>query len=60
MAWCSHDPMDNNVEKRHQCSVITAKILAKCRFRKEEGNMKLLSADDMRKFINQRKPTTQR
>ncbi len=36
MACLSHDPMDNNVEKRHQCSVITAKILANCcRFRKK-------------------------
>ncbi len=33
MAWCQRDPMDNNVRKRHQCSVITAKIW--CRFRKE-------------------------
>ncbi len=35
--------MDNDV-RRHQCSV-TAKILA-VPFRKEEGNMKVLSADE--------------
>ncbi len=56
----SHDPMDNNVEKIDQCSVITAKILANCRFRKRRGNMKLLSADDMREFINQKKTNNSR
>ncbi len=44
----AHDPMDNNVE-RHQCSVITAKILhVNCRFRKKGKYVKLLSADDER------------
>ncbi len=44
--------IDNNGE-RHQCSVITAKIWRIAVL--EEGNMEIVSADDMREFINQRK-----
>ncbi len=52
--------MDNKF-KRHQCS---ARGKANCQdfwriaVLERRGSMKLLSADDMREFINQRKPTT--
>ncbi len=54
----SHDPMDNNVEKDIIKFSDNCQDFWRIAVLERRGNMKLLSADDMREFINQRKPTT--
>ncbi len=49
--------LDNNVEKTSMFPD-NCQDFKRIAVLERRGNMKLLSADDMREFINQRKPTT--